>query len=123
MESGKYADYVNEIHVSHKLGYPAYRIAPEGSPTFVFTYENKVFYLGAHQQHIYELTPKVITKTLYLSYWKEGSCSSVGIAALNIGVAGPIGPHGPKGVTGDIGPSGGARVKGDRGGVGPSGPK
>ena len=35
--SGKYVDYINEIQASHKLGYPAYRIAPEGSPTFVFT--------------------------------------------------------------------------------------
>ena len=38
--SGKYADYIDEIQVSHKLGYPAYRIETEGSPTFVFTYEN-----------------------------------------------------------------------------------
>ena len=50
---GKYGDYFKEIQVSHKLGYPAYRIAPEGSLTFVFTYENKVFCLGAHQQHMY----------------------------------------------------------------------
>ena len=41
--SGKHADYIDEIQASHKLGYPAYRIAPEGSPTFVFTYENKFF--------------------------------------------------------------------------------
>ena len=41
--SGKYADYVNEIKASHKLGYPAYRIAPEASPIFVFTYENNLF--------------------------------------------------------------------------------
>ena len=45
--SGKYVDYVKEIQASHRLGYPAYRIAPEGSPTFVFSYENKVFRLGA----------------------------------------------------------------------------
>ena len=38
--SRKYVDYVKEIQASHKLGYPAYRIA---SPTLVFTYENKVF--------------------------------------------------------------------------------
>ena len=37
--SGKYADYIDKIQASHKLGYPAYRIAPESSPTFVFTYE------------------------------------------------------------------------------------
>ena len=55
--SGNYGDYGKEIQASHKLGYPAYRIVPEGSPTFVFTYENKVFSLGAHHQHIYELTP------------------------------------------------------------------
>ena len=41
--NGKYDDYVNEIQASRKLGYPAYRIAPEGCPTLVFTYENKVF--------------------------------------------------------------------------------
>ena len=45
--SGKYVDYIDEIQASHKLGYPAYRIAPEGSPTFVFTYENKFFLLGS----------------------------------------------------------------------------
>ena len=32
--SGKHVDYFNEIQASHKLGYPAYRIAPEGSPPF-----------------------------------------------------------------------------------------
>ena len=36
--SGKYVDYIDEIQASRKLGYPAYRIAPEGTPTFVFTY-------------------------------------------------------------------------------------
>ena len=72
--SGKYTDYANEIQASHKLGYPACRIAPEGAPTFVITY--KVFCLGAHKQHIYELTPKAVTKTHYLAYWKEGSSSS-----------------------------------------------
>ena len=51
--NGNYADYINEIQTAHKLGYPAYRIAPEGSPTLVFTYENKFFCLGAHNQHIY----------------------------------------------------------------------
>ena len=48
ISSGKYADYVNEIQASHKSGYPAYRIAPEGSPTFVFTFENNVLCLGTH---------------------------------------------------------------------------
>ena len=33
--SRKYADYVNEIQVSHKLGYTAYRVAPEGSSSRV----------------------------------------------------------------------------------------
>ena len=50
--SGKYADYIGEIRASHKLWYPAYRIAPEGSPIFVFTYENKSFCFGAHYQHV-----------------------------------------------------------------------
>ena len=43
--SGKYGDYVKEIQALHKLGYPAYRIAAEGSPTLIFTYENNVYYL------------------------------------------------------------------------------
>ena len=105
--SGKYADYVNGIQASHKLGYAAYRIAPEASSTLVFMYENKFFCLGAHKQHLYELTPKAITKTHYLAYWKEGSSSSSGGNAAPIkgnrgirgkrgttGEAGPIGPHG-----------------------------
>ena len=40
--SGKYIDYVKEIQASHKLGYPAYRIACEGSPTLVFTFAWKL---------------------------------------------------------------------------------
>ena len=120
--SGKYADYINEIHASHKLGYPA----PECSPTLVFTCENKVFSFGALRQHLYEITPKAITKTHYLTYGKEGSNSSGGNAASIkgdrgirgkrgvTGEAGPIGPHCPKGVRGDIAPSGEAGVTGDR---------
>ena len=50
--SGKYADYLNKIQASHELGYPAYRIAPEGSPNLVFTYENTVFCLGDQHQHL-----------------------------------------------------------------------
>ena len=46
--SGRYDDYFNEIQASHKLEYPAYRIAPEGSPTLLFTYDNGVYCLGAH---------------------------------------------------------------------------
>ena len=45
--SGKYADYLNEIQASHKLGYLAYRIAPEGSPNLIFMYEHRVFLLGS----------------------------------------------------------------------------
>ena len=132
--SGKYVDYTNGIHASHKLGFPAYQIASEGSPTLVFTYEKKVFCLGAHHQHLDELTSIDVTKTHYLAYWKEDSSSggSSGGNATSIkggrgiqgkhgatGEAGPIGPHGPKGVIGDIGPPGGAGVKGDE--VGPKG--
>ena len=65
--SGKYA--------SHKLGYPAHRIVSEGSPTFVFTYENKFICLGAHHQHPDELTSIAVTKTHHLAYWKEDSSS------------------------------------------------
>ena len=70
--SGRYADYIDEIQASHKLGCPAYRIAPEGSLTFVFTSENNVFCLVAHHQHIYELTSNSFE---YLAYWKEDSSS------------------------------------------------
>ena len=45
--SGTYVDYVKEIHASHTW-YSIYRIASEGSPTFVFTYENSFVFLGAH---------------------------------------------------------------------------
>ena len=34
--SGKYVGYVKEIQASHKLGYPAYRIASERSPTCIY---------------------------------------------------------------------------------------
>ena len=44
--SGKLGNYFNEIQASHKVGYPAYRIAPEGSPTFLFTYDNGFFCMG-----------------------------------------------------------------------------
>ena len=37
--SGKYSDYINDIQASQELGYPAYRIAPEGSPTCFFACE------------------------------------------------------------------------------------
>ena len=108
---------------------PAYRIAPVGSPTLVFTYEHKVFCFGAHHQHNF----KSITKTHYLAYWKVGSSSEGNATSIKgdrgirgkrgaTGEAGPIGPHGPKGDRSDIGPSGGAGVKGGRGGVGSPGP-
>ena len=69
--SGKYGDYVKEIQASHKLGYPAHRIASEGSPT-IFTYENNVYCVGAHRNVVEELTSLAVTKTQYLAYWKEG---------------------------------------------------
>ena len=109
------------------MGYPAYRIASEVSPTFVFTYENKFFCLGAHHQHLDELTSIAVTKTYCFAYWKDGSSSGGnatsikgdrGIQGKRTGGVGPIGPHGPKS---DIGPPGGAGVKGDRGEVGPKG--
>ena len=116
--SGRYVDYINEIQTSHKLGYPAYRIASEGSPTLVFTYENRVFGLGTHDQHPDGLSKVTVTKDASIKgdrgiRGKRGATSE----------ASPISPHGPKGVTGDIGPSGGAGVKGDRGDAGPPGPK
>ena len=70
--SGKYGDYVKEIQASHKLGYPAYRIASEGSPTLIFTCENNVYCLGAHHNVVDQLTSLTVTKTHYLAYWKEG---------------------------------------------------
>ena len=46
--SGKYVDYLNEIQTSHKLGYPAYRIAPgDNSPTLLFTYMQSFFLLAS----------------------------------------------------------------------------
>ena len=45
--SGKYVDYIKEMQASGKLGYPAYRIASEGSPTRAFTYEKKGCLLGS----------------------------------------------------------------------------
>ena len=92
--------------------------------------------MGAHHQHIYELTLLAVTKTHYLADWKEDSSSEGNVTSIKVdreiqgkrgatAGAGPIGPHYPKGVKGDIGPSGGAvkGVKGDRGSAGPSGPK
>ena len=69
---GKYGDYVKEIQASLKLVYPAYRIASEGSPTLIFTYENNVYCVGAHRNMVDELTSLAATKTHYLAYWKEG---------------------------------------------------
>ena len=71
--SGRYGDYFNGIQASNELGYPAYRIAPEGSPTLLFTFENKVFCLGAHGAETREITSKAVMKTDYLAYWKEDS--------------------------------------------------
>ena len=34
--SGKCGDYLKEIQASHKLCYPAYRIAAEVSPTYIY---------------------------------------------------------------------------------------
>ena len=52
--SGKYGDYITEIQASHMSGYPAYRIASEGSPTLIFTYENNVYCVGAHRNVVNE---------------------------------------------------------------------
>ena len=97
--SGNYPGYLNEIQASRKLGYPAYRMISEGSPTLVFTYENRVVCLKAHHQHLDDLTKIAITKT---------HCR---------------GKRGATGVRGDISPFGRAGVKGNRGGVGPPGLK
>ena len=90
--------------------------------------------MGAHHQHLDDLTSIAVTKTHYLAYWKEDS-SSGGNAISIKGDRGIqckrgatcevrfIGPHGPKVVRGDIGPSGGAGVKGDRRDAGPFGRK
>ena len=70
--SGKYGDYIKEIQASHKLWHPAYRIASEGSPTLIFTYENNVYCVEAHPNAVDELTSLPVTKTHYLAYWKVG---------------------------------------------------
>ena len=99
--SGEYGDYLQEIQAKHKLGYPACRVSPEGSPTFVFTYENKVFFcLGAHQQHIYELTLLDVTIAHYLAYWKEDSSSGGNATSIT----GDRGIEGKRGATGGAGP-------------------
>ena len=54
------------------LGYPAYRIASEGSPTLIFVFENNVYGVGANYVVVDELTSLAVTKTHYLAYWKEG---------------------------------------------------
>ena len=70
--SGMYVDYINEIQASHKLGYPAYWIASEGSPTLVFTYENTC--LGAHHQQLDDLSKVAVTKAHSLAaYWNAAS--------------------------------------------------
>ena len=57
---------------NNKLGYPAYRIAPEGSPTSVFTYEHRFFLLGSSSAtSLRPISSEAITKTYYLTYWKE----------------------------------------------------
>ena len=72
-----------------------------------------MFCLGAHHQHLDELTSIAVTKTDYLAYWKEDSSSggSSGSNATSIkggrgiqgkrgatGEAGTMSPHGPTGV-------------------------
>ena len=91
--SGRYVDYVKGIQHSHKLGYPAYRIASEGSPTLVFTYENNDYCLGAHHKELDQLTSLAVTKTHYLAYWKEDSSGATSITR-NRGVQGKRGAAG-----------------------------
>ena len=84
--SGRYGDYFNGIQASNDLAYPAYLIAPEGSPTLLFTFENKVFCLGAHGAETREITSKAVTKTHYLAYWKEDSGGGATVIKGNRGV-------------------------------------
>ena len=42
-KSGKYSDFVKEIQALHKLGYPANRMAPEGSPPFYLRMRTSFF--------------------------------------------------------------------------------
>ena len=85
--SGRYGDYHNEIQASRKLGYPAYRIASGGSPTLVFTFENKVFCLGAHQHETTGITSSAVTNAHYIAYWEEDSSGATSING-NRGVQG-----------------------------------
>ena len=98
--SGKYVDYVKEIQALRKLGYLAYRVASECSLTLGFTYESKVFCLGAHHRELDELTSLAVTKTHYLAYWKEDSSS--GGSATSI--------KGDRGIQGKRGATGGAET-------------
>ena len=71
--SGKCADYIDESQASHKLGFPAYRIAPAGMRNAVYWKEDSS---------------------------SEGNDTSIkgdrGIQGKrgDTGGAGPIGPHG-----------------------------
>ena len=60
MESN--GDYVKEIQASHKLGYPAYRISSECSPTLIFTYENTAYCLRVCCGVVDWLTSLAVTK-------------------------------------------------------------
>ena len=83
---GRYGDYLEEIQASHKLGYPAYRISPEGSPTFVFTFENKVFCSGALQLETTGISSLTVTKAHYLAHWKEELRQLKAIEELKVNV-------------------------------------
>ena len=70
VKSGKYVDYFNEIPTSHKLGYPADRIAPDiNSPSLMFAYEQILFCLGDHGTIVHMIGSDDITEKGINSYF------------------------------------------------------
>ena len=70
--SGTYKDYIDQIKTSIELGFTAYRIAAEESPTSVFVYDKQVWCLGSVGKVTELISDEVISETKYLVYWIEG---------------------------------------------------
>ena len=108
---GNYVDYFNEIQTSPKLGFQAYRIAPEKSSPLLFTYEQRDFCLGPRGQMVHEVGPEAVMTTNYLVYWKEGTEDDNNITAIK----GGRGIQGKRGAEGDKDGPGSREDIGERG--------
>lgn len=116
--SGKYSTYHDEIRDSIELGFIPYRIAKEKSPTYLFVFNNKIWCIGSKGSEVELVSDEVITKTLYLAYWKIGTQGDTVTA-----IEGPRGKRGSEGPIGKSGPKGARGEKGDTGAKGDPGPK